>query len=94
MKSEHHNELICGLRNIARFLGESPATLSREISRGAWPVVTLGGNTFVANPPKLLAAKAAREAARARGEPYVVKRRVKQRRKPLEPTAREMEEAV
>ena len=95
MRSEHHAELIFGLRNIARFLDEDPATLSREIARGAWPVVILGDNTFVANPPKLLAAKAAREAARARGELYVVERRVKQRRKALEPTAREMEkEAV
>jgi hypothetical protein len=93
MNTERPNDLIFGLRNIARFVGEDPATLSREIARGSWPVVTLGGGTFVANPPKLLAAKAAREAARARGELYVVERRVKQRRKALEP-AREMEEAV
>jgi hypothetical protein len=93
MNSEHPNELIVGLRSIARFLGESPATFSREAARGAWPVVTLGDNTLVANPSKLLAAKVAREAARARGELYVVERRVKRRRVALEP-AQELEEAM
>jgi hypothetical protein len=93
MNSEHPNELIVGLRNIARFLDESPATFSREAARGAWPCVTLGDKTLVANPSKLLAAKAAREAARKRGDLWVVERRVKRRRAALEPV-QELEGAM
>ena len=34
MKSEHHNELICGLRNIARFLGEVAGNpVARNLAR-------------------------------------------------------------
>jgi IS30 family transposase len=71
MNAEHQAELICGLRKIGRFLGKSPSTLTLEIARGEWPIVTLGSGTYVANPRALKAAQAAREAARARGSKQV-----------------------
>jgi IS30 family transposase len=45
MNAEHQAELICGLRKIGRFLGKSPSTLTLEIARGEWPIVTLGSGT-------------------------------------------------
>jgi hypothetical protein len=94
-KAEYDDQLVIGLSNIARVVEGSPATVSREAERGVWPCVTIN-SVMLANRQRLLAAKAAREAARGRDELLARERKAsgsKQRRAALEP-AREMEEAV
>jgi hypothetical protein len=62
-KSPYSNDLVVGLTNVARVVNKHPSAFAREAERGAWPCVTINQVTL-ANRDKLLAAKAAKEAAR------------------------------
>jgi hypothetical protein len=66
-KSPYSNDLIVGLTNAARVVNKHPTTFAREAARGDWPCVTID-HVVLANRDKLLAAKAAKEAAGKRGE--------------------------
>jgi hypothetical protein len=66
-KSPYSNDLVVGLCNVARVVGKHPSAFAREAARGDWPCVTID-HVVLANAEKLLAAKAAKEAAR-KGEP-------------------------
>jgi hypothetical protein len=62
-KTPYDDQLVVGLTNISRLAEKSPATMMREVERGEWPCVTIN-QMMLANKAKLMAAKAAKEAAR------------------------------